>query len=904
MTDSRTDSSNEPDWLSQVDAILDAAVRGADADELLRKLPASVASRVVAMSPGLLRFAEPDRLPRVSEAAPGRMFGPFRVLDSVGRGGQAVVYRAEDTRSGGVVALKVTPCTSEGVRRLQREAATLSRLDDPGICAALAVGRDEDQAWLAMRFVEGETLASAIRRWRDSSTSGTPIPPIEYTVSLVQKIAEAVQHAHEVGVVHRDLKPANIMITPTGDPVVLDFGLARFAGDETQTLTRPGQQPGTPAYMAPEQVAGNAQVDQLADIWALGLIAFECLTLERPFQRSTAEQTFRAILEDEPGSLRELRAGVSADLALVVKVALEKPRWARYASAAAFAHDLGRARDGRPLAYRRPAWTRRVWGSVVRHPLLAIACLAFAGLGILGISMTVETWQSGVAASGAALRVGRLDRAFEELMHVPHWWVAWTGDEDLVDFAARRNSPEDPLIAASTALAEGDPPAALLHLAAPIRVDGPVEHPLVFKVLTWVFDSSRNRGALPWRRPEVLEGIGRLVTDREPSDTSDTTEAEAWSPLLNRVRRAWEQGEDSRLRLLTCFYGLGTTEDAENLLDWLSGDLTTEERRLGNQAVAAIVRRAHRHNTIDERSLDGLWELARKGSTTDLVLRALLLAEREAFPGRRILPRLSGIRMVDSGTDNRSALVRYAAGDHGAFRELKDRIEEDRIEAEPYFVGLAMGLLGIDIHNAPLPLSEDLRDGHADGVAERNGILVNHLPDRASLLGAPSAGLYHPTPVGPSNPQEATCSAQWVCESGGMTLRGWATSAAGCDVVEVVERAADPRFIKFLPRGSSAVDLWFEVPQEAPRKGSVKLELRHMIGTRVYLPYGGKARLRIELDGELAGEGIVRFAMADLDAYQLPPSALKPGKHRVRISLAPSSNTTYRLYEASLTVGE
>jgi len=196
--------------------------------------------------------------------------GPYRLIRELGRGGQGEVFLAEDTRLRRRVALKTLRGLAldepEALARFRREAEVASRLDHPGICTVYEAGLDQGLPWIAMRYVEGESLARKIADARerkgvasDPTTATTAGPGTRAeamgVVRLLEEAARALHAAHEAGVIHRDLKPANIMVTPEGRPVLLDFGLAReVEGGSGPTLTRTGDLFGTPAYMAPEQI--------------------------------------------------------------------------------------------------------------------------------------------------------------------------------------------------------------------------------------------------------------------------------------------------------------------------------------------------------------------------------------------------------------------------------------------------------------------------------------------------------------------------------------------------------------------------------------------------------------------------------------------------------------------------
>ncbi|MAG56099.1 MAG: hypothetical protein CMJ83_07400 [Planctomycetes bacterium] len=302
--------------------------------------------------------------------------GPYRTVCELGRGGQGVVLLAEDTRLRRPVALKILtglPAqTEDGVKRFRREAEAASRLDHPGICTVYETGVHEGLPFIAMRHVEGDTLASLIRGGTDTGArvgSSTKTEGVDF-LHIVEQAGLALHAAHEAGVIHRDVKPGNIMVTPEGDAVILDFGLARDMQEGAETLTQTGDLFGTPNYMSPEQLgAHGGHVDRRTDVWALGVTLFECLTGRRPFDAPTREGLFQAIRE-APVGLREVRKH-SRDLEVIVRTALEKGPGHRYQTTAALADDLVAVRERRPIAARPVSRVTRALRWARRRPVAA-----------------------------------------------------------------------------------------------------------------------------------------------------------------------------------------------------------------------------------------------------------------------------------------------------------------------------------------------------------------------------------------------------------------------------------------------------------------------------------------------------------------------------------------------------
>ena len=209
---------------------------------------------------------------------PGTIIGSYKVLDEIGRGGMGVVYLAEDTRLGRMVALKSLPSAlalhPDLRQRLRREARAAATISHPSVAVVYALEEMGDHLFIASEYVRGETLREEISRG--------PIAP-ERAVAIALAIADALAAAHEAGVIHRDLKPENVLIKPDGGVKVVDFGIAQIEGPEATRLTRVGSMLGTPAYMAPEQLLGET-VDGRADIYAWGIVFSEMLTGRHPLQ--------------------------------------------------------------------------------------------------------------------------------------------------------------------------------------------------------------------------------------------------------------------------------------------------------------------------------------------------------------------------------------------------------------------------------------------------------------------------------------------------------------------------------------------------------------------------------------------------------------------------------------------
>jgi tetratricopeptide (TPR) repeat protein len=288
------------------------------------------------------------------------LLGDFRVGREVGRGGMGVVYEAEQVSLGRRVALKVLPSAAaldaRQLQRFQNEARAAAQLQHPHIVPVLAVGCEAGVHYYAMQFIDGHSLAERI------AAGPAPGPQRFWAAArLLMQAAEALEHAHQCGVVHRDVKPANLMIGGGGRLWVTDFGLARVRGEAGLTCT--GDVVGTLRYMSPEQALANrALLDHRTDIYSLGATAYELLTLRPPFAESDREALLRRIALDEPRRPRRVNPSVPRDLETIVLKAMEKNPADRYPSAQELADDLRRFLAGEPVRARRP----RPWQSAAR----------------------------------------------------------------------------------------------------------------------------------------------------------------------------------------------------------------------------------------------------------------------------------------------------------------------------------------------------------------------------------------------------------------------------------------------------------------------------------------------------------------------------------------------------------
>ncbi len=355
---------------------------------------------------------ESASLEPVTEAEPARVVGDYEILAELARGGMGVVFKARQVSLARIVALKMILggrfASEIEVRRFREEAQAAAALRHPHIVAIHEVGEIEGQPFFSMDFIDGPSLAEAVR-----------VAPFDArrSATCVRGVAEAMQHAHERGILHRDLKPSNVLLDAAGCPHVTDFGLAkRLAGAELamrdSDLTLSGQVLGSPSFMAPEHVTGRrGEPSPASDVYALGALLYHALTGRPPFLADSIPATLRLVAEAEPVSLRLLAPGVPADLDTICRKCLEKDPRRRYASAREVEEELGRFLCDQPIRARQVGRVERSWRWCRRHPALALV----SGLAVVLFAAVVSLATVAVMQSEGARRMAR-ERARSELL--------------------------------------------------------------------------------------------------------------------------------------------------------------------------------------------------------------------------------------------------------------------------------------------------------------------------------------------------------------------------------------------------------------------------------------------------------------------------------------------------------
>ncbi len=367
-------------------------------------------SREAAAGMFLVPPSSPDVLAvmngRPGDASPGERIGAYTIKGVLGRGGMGTVYEAEQSNPRRTVALKVVrpmPCFDELMIHLfRREAQALARLEHPGIARIHEAGRSEaGWCFVAMELVRGAPLTRHAR--------GNGLALVE-RLRLFQRVCEAVHYAHQRGVIHRDLKPSNILVTPDGRPKILDFGLARIADPDSETIYKTcvhGFQ-GTISYASPEQVrAGPEAVDARSDVYSLGVILFELLAGELPFDVAGVPlpEAARIVCEEAPRPAGTVRRQLRGELEAILGKALEKDPARRYSSAAALGEDIERHLAGQPILAHPPSTLYQLRKLVGRHramSLVALLMIVIVGAFAVGMTLLYQRSQEHLGAAQAA----------------------------------------------------------------------------------------------------------------------------------------------------------------------------------------------------------------------------------------------------------------------------------------------------------------------------------------------------------------------------------------------------------------------------------------------------------------------------------------------------------------------
>jgi hypothetical protein len=337
--------------------------------------------------------------------------GHYRIIRLIGEGGMGAVYQAEQEQPRRTVALKVIKsawANAELVRRFELESEALARLQHPGIAQVYEAGAADSesgpQPYFAMEFIHGQTLCEYAAAHHLSTRA---------RLEIMVRICDAVQHAHQRGIIHRDLKPGNILVDETGQPKILDFGVARMTDADARATrqTDLGQLIGTLAYMSPEQVlADPLELDTRSDVYALGVILYELLADRLPYTLSNKlHEALQTIRETDPARLSSISRNYRGDIETIVAKALEKDKTRRYNSAADLATDIRHYLDEEPIAARRPSTAYQLQKFARRNRALVAGVTAVFVVLVAGI--VVSTWEAVRANRAGQSALVERDRA-------------------------------------------------------------------------------------------------------------------------------------------------------------------------------------------------------------------------------------------------------------------------------------------------------------------------------------------------------------------------------------------------------------------------------------------------------------------------------------------------------------
>jgi TolB-like protein/tRNA A-37 threonylcarbamoyl transferase component Bud32/Flp pilus assembly protein TadD len=336
------------------------------------------------------------------------LLGNYQILEEIGRGGMGVIYRARQRHSRRIVALKrilsYHADSQDTLMRFRREAQAAANLDHPNVLPIYEVGEThEGLPFFSMKFAGGGSLLEAAPTLRSEPRRA---------VALMAKVARAVQYAHDQGILHRDLKPGNILLDGSGEPLVSDFGLAKWL-DPTGHLTRTPTVFGTPGYIAPEQVnASTGTLTAVADVYSLGAVLFYLLAGQPPYTGENALKTIQQAAAKPAPKLRTVTPGLDRDLETICAKCLERDPSARYRSAGELADDLERWLQGRSIVARPVSPPVHAWRWARRNPIVAgMSALLFA----LAIAVGVLIWKNEISVKNAGSPAGIAIVPFESL---------------------------------------------------------------------------------------------------------------------------------------------------------------------------------------------------------------------------------------------------------------------------------------------------------------------------------------------------------------------------------------------------------------------------------------------------------------------------------------------------------
>jgi predicted Ser/Thr protein kinase len=496
--------------------------------------------------------------------------GRCRIVRLLGTGGMGTVYEAEQDSPRRAVALKVVRPGLASLalqERFANEAKILGRLHHQGIAQVHEAGiTDDGQPFFAMELIRGQPLDEYARRQRLDAAA---------RLALMARVCDAVQHAHDRGVIHRDLKPGNILVDETGQPKVFDFGVARATDADLRAsaaLTQTGQLLGTPRYMSPEQVTGDlAALDGRSDVYALGLILFELLADRLPYHLDNLPlpEMARVIREQEPSRLGSVNTAFRDDVETIVAKALEKDRGRRYASAGALAADIRRHLTNEPILARPPSALYHLRKLARRHKALVSGALGVILALVVGLVGTIlfavraehsaqvaqeegrlagyQTYLARLAAAGRALQNHDVAEAARQLDQAPEELRGWewrhlgsrlddssavlpVPAESLVFLLDAPDGPWEGTTAPDARVTDADGPERLTFSLVP----GPYASLVRVRDETWVADNAGPRAM------RLRDATGRVRCLFEEPDCAEPSGV-VFSPDGARAAVSWKR---------------------------------------------------------------------------------------------------------------------------------------------------------------------------------------------------------------------------------------------------------------------------------------------------------------------------------------------------------------------------
>ena len=388
-------SGDDPALLEEVESLLacaDASLSNPGARSEMARVWNRLGKAPEMPSSAAPSSAEAGLAPKVIATVLPSTIGSYRILRLLGEGGMGIVYEAEQEHPRRTVALKVIKsglADAKLVRRFEQESLVLGRLQHPGIAQIYEAGTADTgfgpQPYFAMEYIRGESLLQYAK---------THQLGIRQRLEVMGRICEAVHHAHLRGIIHRDLKPGNILVDETGQPKILDFGVARATDSDARVSrqTDPGQLVGTLAYMSPEQVlADPLELDTRSDVYSLGAVMYEFLSGQLPYRVSPRlHEAVQTIREEEPRPLSTLDRTYRGDLETIVEKALEKERARRYSSAAELGADIRRYVQDEPIMARPTSAAYQIRKFARRHRALVLAVAAVFAVLLAGIIVSTR----------------------------------------------------------------------------------------------------------------------------------------------------------------------------------------------------------------------------------------------------------------------------------------------------------------------------------------------------------------------------------------------------------------------------------------------------------------------------------------------------------------------------------